>query len=746
MIAALGLALLQTQTTATFTFPFDTFLDRTQPAANYGREPFLKAGPDQVILIKFPEVGFVDDEITSASLVLTLIRGANVNLERIGRVKRWWGEGGGKSNPSDVTAIPTAVAGEASWQYAIAGDRSIRWSKSGAQGDGDVDWFSGAILQASSNKVVIAGLGPLIKEIAGDRSGDYGLAIQFSDPVTFVSGDSPMGGPELAVTTQASSADGKPDLQVVSLEPNNFDPANPPSDGQTVTWTAVVKNVGSTVSGAQRVSWRYRGRLVESNNFQNEVEPGGTAQFRFRSTWRNDAADHSLDPIGFSVIPVEGDMHLSDNSTVVHLTAVPMSFDTPVSLKDVDHLNEVVFPKSRSSLANRGIIERVRIATKPESAVFSMGASEFSYKTVISTLSGLKGSWGRPLNGGEATISGQKVPQYNTGDFVGVVADTRDDGFWPSGLPLPDYQSSSRFVMDLPIPEREMVSRTEALRINEQIGVPSSGRSAMLGRISSNILLRAWGFDGVPVRGSKVEIFQTDGTTISPNPFFTGTTDNLGSVLVTSRQTLLGSRPNPFGDLKSDGSNSWALVRFSAHGVQRLAWLSATQLMDEYERGNRAAGFVEFRIELPSGAIDRTQDLAKGRLVTDSASSFPAQLVAIADGDPKTSFEVKAASPGYWIEIDLGRDRQIGEIVIEFDGEVWNEFLVSSHKTSQSPDVAQVWADVNNGTTRVKEENGLSTIALTAQTVRSRYIRLISKNSSPVKIASIKVYPLRASG
>ena len=58
------------------------------------------------------------------------------------------------------------------------------------------------------------------------------------------------------------------------------------------------------------------------------------------------------------------------------------------------------------------------------------------------------------------------------------------------------------------------------------------------------------------------------------------------------------------------------------------------------------------------------------KVASDSAGDEPAKLAAATDGDPATA-AVLPEAPGSWVEIDLGRDRTLGEIALRPGAAFW---------------------------------------------------------------------------
>ena len=356
----------------------------------------------------------------------------------------------------------------------------------------------------------------------------------------------------------------------------------------------------------------------------------------------------------------------------------------------------------------------------------------------------LPSMFAKPFEGAPYSFAGETVPSPFQSEASGAVWDTRDDGYWLQGFALPDPTGPSRHGASGELPVRQLLSKTEVRILNANLG-KLQGRAVPTDQVSSSVMIRVYGPDGIAIPSAEVSAYQTRRGVLQNDPTFVGATNATGSVFLSPKPSE--TRANPFGDIESDGSNSWMLLRFSANGVTKSRWLPLWARFDEYGRGNKAIALIEYRIQLPSGALDYSRNLALNRIVTDSAGRFPAQLNALVDGNAATALELEGLEDGYWIEIDLGRDRLLGEISLVFDGDPWAEFRIVTYKTAQSPGSAAVWAVETSGlraaASAQRDEEGRVRIRYQATAVRSRYVRVIPLSREPVKLVGVHVTPVR---
>lgn len=204
-------------------------------------------------------------------------------------------------------------------------------------------------------------------------------------------------------------------------------------------------------------------------------------------------------------------------------------------------------------------------------------------------------------------------------------------------------------------------------------------------------------------------------------------------------------KKNPFGALKSDGSNGTILIKALVNGEIEWAWLKSWQLTDAFHRGNVHAAMIDVRVNAPSGPLDRATNLAKGRLLADKGGSLPAKLAPLVDEDLETVGSIGAA-PGDWVEIDLGRDRPIGEVqIFPNNDEMPSKFDIQAYATGQSAPENEAWVkDLNFLWTKPNRQKPDGSIAYRGPTIRARFIRIVNRSGGKGSIAEIKVHPLRA--
>lgn len=246
---AVGLALALPPRAPTVLAPaYDTFLDAEAPDENFGRDAALVGGPKQVVLLRFPGVGWQLDpakKVASARLELRLLSGGPVRLRSVSRVLRRWGEGTGRRLlPSTAAELP----GGASWNHARLGPGGEKWQRGGAAGAEDAVPVAATSLVQNDDRVLVTGLAEAVEASLADPDSDGGLRLEFESECVFASSELPEFAPRLVVEQSEAAAEDRPRLSAVTV-----------ANGVP---TVVAFSAGS-VAGL-RVEWRDGGRLLRT--------------------------------------------------------------------------------------------------------------------------------------------------------------------------------------------------------------------------------------------------------------------------------------------------------------------------------------------------------------------------------------------------------------------------------------------------------------------------------------------------
>jgi len=152
---------------------------------------------------------------------------------------------------------------------------------------------------------------------------------------------------------------------------------------------------------------------------------------------------------------------------------------------------------------------------------------------------------------------------------------------------------------------------------------------------------------------------------------------------------------------------------------------------------------MDVHLNLPMLALETGSDLSKDRIVTDSSGTDAAKLAAVTDGDDATA----AALPekvGGWVEIDLGRDRTLGEVALKpGDGPFWTRYDILVYATGQRPEDALPWSTEANSAWARRNRSDGGWISYRSPVQRIRYVRIVSKSGGPASLAGFRVVPVK---
>jgi hypothetical protein len=734
MISAL-LAISMLPQQATLTLAADAYLDRKLPSVNTGREPLLLGGIDKAILVRFPDLGLkigMGMRVKSASLVMGIARPGEPILASVSRVLTPWFEGGNTSN--DPKASPGAVT----WAEAIAGKNSVKWERDGASGGNDAQAIAGAQTKFENDILTVSGLETAVQQMIDNPQENHGFRLAFSNAVAFFSADSLADGPRLVLTIEDAGRSEMPDIRVLSCEPS-------PASG-TTRWTVAIENRGADAPSIDVAAKTSTGDAVE-RKFAEPLASGG------KKTLSIDVPIKGADlPMHVNVLTVRvtggaGDVNPSDNGLTVYPGGLAVRFtglDAASAQVIIADFNERVFPFSKFGSAPTGCIERLRLASANETAVEVDTAGKDPVTELLFAITGLPRNLAAPYQDEPPLVAGIKAAGYmRTAGQVGLLPDTRDDVMIPKDLPIPDRTVQTNSFGEIPMNSWGMLSRSEVNILNSQVGKP---RTLPWGRIPSMVFFRVFTPDGIPPTGAKLEVYQLVGGAFGGAPVFAADIGRDGSALMESRPAPTSGKANPFGDLAKDGSNGWLLAVVRLNGAVQSTWVPVWQLWDEFARGNEAIGFIELKLRPSAGPLDTTQNLATGSLVTDAKGRFPAELNVLVDGKNDTGVSLADEKERYWIDLDLGRDRQIGQIQLVFDGPVWKQFRIVTYKTAQSVSDAIVWAEEANGPTNpdaTKTDDGKTVLSYSARSVRSRFVHIVPLSREAVKLVEVRVIPVK---
>ncbi len=774
----------------------DTTLDREQPDKNEGGEFSLGGGRDKTILIRFGDLERALGpfrHIKKATLYLTA-DSTKPELSSIAKVMVPWGEGPllvvGKPfiKAAGPGALP-APAFSATWKDRRAG---TSWSLGGARSESDAQIIAGAKLTTTEDQVAITDLSGAVQDMADHPSQNFGFALAFAAPSEFESSQAPKNRPRLELEVEKAAIPAGADLSVTRIDRTpTYDVSGPktaPAKSEEVTYTAHIRNVGDASSKFFLARWSVDDRPGSALEIDKALAPGEEATVTLKQAYEPLATDHRGGKISCTVTTNGPDADARNNAVTTYSNARAIGLTVEASFaKEIEAnsgyrriddwaqaqmrvLNETYLPHSRFSFAPDGGLERFRlqgIQVVPDGTSKDQRAGEdldgvVRFSTEDSGLRGgqLSQEFVRRLgfalglpNLGTMNVSYERgkgqTARASSDRFGGVMGggDTRFDGSIPGFFVLP-YEPYSNPIFDVVATEpTELFAATDVFAMNSSLGTRGAFKSALTD-MPTAVVIKAVGLDGKPLSGAELSFFQTKAGRIDDGaPAFTVVTDSGGTVNLPNRPG--GTKDNPFGAIDPAGSNGLFMIRAAANGVTDYGWLKAWQLADAFHRTGRPAPIFELRFSLPSQPLDSATNLADGRPVRDSANDLPAKLASLVDG--QTNGEV--ALPGEkdaWIEVDLGRDRPVGEVQLVVNSTTfWQQFDIVGYATGQEATGLEPWTkELDWGWTNQargdRDANGAIVVHYRGTAARFRYIRIVNRGlSSPASLAELRVIPVR---
>jgi hypothetical protein len=735
----------------------DTFIEQNRPDSNFGRDLLLSGGPQKTILIRFADLARMvgpNKRIERARLILNQEIGAVPNVVQVSRLTAPWGEGSGRRGvglfevPLEPGAKSPALA--ATWKSRLGGLGAQNWDADGALGLKDREALQGVSIIGEDGSVILDGLGPAIQRMLQDPKNNFGLALNFESGCDFTSSDSPYGRPRLQLEL-ADAVVARHDISVVALERTSGDFR----DGARQEMVALIGYQGDEASGPFRGQIMVDGRTV---TFQGEnLKPGEIFRAPFQMSWRT-SGDLRRHTVEVSVESNKTDSNPANNAINIPTASVPVNlklnpedvneampamvkagFSNPIFWGSAvaGTFNEVLLRNSRFSFATQGAKARLRF----EGVTIDPAAPRIGLKAILESPDWLrKSARALGLQAGLLDLSGSQVkPSDLTGQrshmdpYPGLMGggDSRDDLGFPGVMGFPVEPWLDAAVQQLQTVPSDLLSATDVAILNFKAEKPDGSVSEL---IPAAINVRV--LDGVNqlVKGAKLEMKALP-----------------SGELIQSVEALGGVAPI-LNFAKGATTSTATVVKITRAKDVEYAFIKTWQLIDAFARGNFDSCIIPVRAAMPYGPLDWSSNLAEGRLVTDDLGSLPTSLAALTDGNPKTTFTWNQKSKGV-IEIDLQKDRLIGEISVEVptDGAIWPKFRVLSYQTGSPSNRAIPWLAEVDGTWMLANrgdstENG-RIIRYRGPIIQARYIKLeIPATTTECKISEIRVHPVIVNG
>lgn len=721
---------------------FDTYIDPATPTTNYGREAALVLGNRRAILVDFPQLQwqrYNGKKLKSAKIILTFSRDISTTPVTVSSVSRRWIEGENRVLRFDRVDPTRTVWGQATWNHAIQGPGGYKWNDGGAKGTADIAPIASATSELKLDKLEITGITEAVQNQLNNPQSHFGFRIESERSVAFFSGDTGAERPRLELEWEETTPAGS-DLALMTVTQTD-------AEGN---YLAIIKNVGSAPAPGATFEFAPTGEAAQTVDVIGPIEPGSTKSVRFNSRKAGDPSDPRRVQLQTKLTAV-GDQHLGNNTLSLALSGRTIAFEaTPEQLAAIKELspageplllyqalvarlNNHIFPFSRSIQFPEGAYLRLNLALDPLAADYRVNLNNLTELSEVEILRTAVRSL-TPLNGTFRTPPSDAAPWLNaTNSNLSWLPDTRDDGRRiPSlELPAPGFDTPGNPV---PLPDEGLISRAEVAYLQASLGKPAN-QPFTWSDFSSGLLARAFSAHGDTLLDTKISLFRPGYST----PILTGDSGKGGIIYFTNAEV----KANPL--FSKDAANSaWLLARAERNGATATTWLPIWQVQEWFDRGNTGIASVELRFNLPTQALDFAQNLASERIITDAAGRFPAELSKLVDGNLDQGLTI---APGQWIEIDLGRDRMVGQINLTTIGDVSAPLHIFQYGTSQNISSAIRWVTLENlpflSQLYGSKVGEAVTTPIINRTAQMRYVRFINRGETPISISEVQIFPTK---
>lgn len=832
----------------------DTTLLRDHPERSNGQGGLLTVGRGKRTLIRFGDLRRAippNARISSARMVLGVEYVAGSGELTVSRFNARWNEGAGIG---EQQPIPPDYSTSWNWQFFATDNRGKRWNAGGQQHVSPQP-SAKASFNSETAELSVSGLERDVQEFYDKWYVNHGWALDANVDIVFASSQSATRRPRLEITYQIVSEKRGADLSVISIErtpeyerydnrgdayvrnvvdghesgvmmnPGGAETQKWPKDGEDVTYTAIVKNVGTERAEGFSYEWYVTDDIKQKGDHAASVEPGATVRFTLNTKFKNDHIDHRTQPIGFLIRP-KNDVFAGNDYLEIQANALNLGIWVDEAFyelfsKDVNGAgtrsfedwiqwqfriwNDVLLKHSRFSVAPDGCRERIRIGriTIVPNGTLKGGAHiPNDTPTLI-----YDGEWG--FDGSFGDVQGYidavrrvadralihemshqiglidlyqmnvdpSLPNGELGKvkllwndsvltrgkfdpFPGLMGggDTRNESQVPSQVPIPQRDVEGVMFRSPLFEPTDLYALTDVAALNANLGYRRGFYGEFLYSMPPLVLVTASDMGGNPITVGTLSFYQMKNGIIPNDPPAFQLEITGGSVILPRRptgldepfRTLTGHTlsPNPFGRIDVVGTNGVFLVRLDTYGQTEWAWLKAWQLVDAYFRGAKTGAFV-FNLEFNVTTRPiKFGNLALNRAVTDSRGTPIDSLRALVDGKTDASYEL-GGSEGDWLEIDIGRDRPIGEIRFLFYGDpnnMWDQFDILVYSTGQRPNEARLYSRELNWKQTLPTRRDIdpkdfevSSVAYRAQPMFVRFIRIVNKSNRGGRLAEVEI-------
>jgi hypothetical protein len=715
----------------------DTTLDRAKPNGSFGNAAVISISPAERSLIRFGDlrraIGF-DKKILSAELTFTVVQASKPGRVTLHRMSKPWTEGPGSGND---TAAPDPFSTTWSFQIFKKKGEAVKWS--GGEDSFDPQPTCTADLAAGTETFKLTGLERDVQRMLDHPESNFGWMIRFDGSAVLDSSESISGRPTLHVQFEESPRPQGADLCAASAQMNG---------GSSLVVN--VKNVGTTRSGAYDVAVFSDGSPIFRASESNGLVPGESRATQFAFTRRAPTNDHRWERLVCEVVPKASDARSWNDALPYYvggrecrITASPESAaeceNAGLSVEEYAQIqfetwNETFLAHSRFSIARDGSHERVNLCNQGTSYMLSspivIGAAN---RAMIASLTAQFGGFrSETFNGvlnsdANDRFDAVRFPR-GSDPYAGVMGfgDTRNEMLIPGQLSLPSAATDDPTFQSGLFTPTDLYSLTDVARIDSLIGAAAPPQPTF----PPLVLVRPIDANGVSIPEAKLTFFSVQNGAVDAAASFelpyTG-----GSALIPNKQS------GPFGAPSSPNVLGLYVVRLDFAGASAFAFLNEWRVLDAASREGKRAVVLDLVFNAVHTAL-KPGNFALKKIAIDSANTTPSELGRLLDGDRSTTY---SGNPE-WIELDLGRDRPIGEIRIYADS-IWNQFDIIAYSTGQTVADAQLFAHELDSSMRERHcfESDLKDwcLAYRARPLTVRFIRIVRKGAGTTMIREIEV-------
>ena len=343
--------------------------------------------------------------------------------------------------------------------------------------------------------------------------------------------------------------------------------------------------------------------------------------------------------------------------------------------------------------------------------------------------------------------------------------DTRDESTIPTTFGVPYQPYRNEVVEEATLEPTDLLSAIDVAELNSDLGKRRGFHGDALYDTPEDVAIVAMDYNGNKLPGANLTFYQmVNGRFDANSPTFNVKVGEKGVGSLFKRDILAAKpitlatmhtlRTSAFGRIDTAGRNGVFLVKADWNGQTEWSTLKAWELADTYHRGQAGVAIYNIAFNFATDAVDRGSELAKGRDLSDSKSSPAAALGGLIDGSYAADVALPSATGG-WVEIDLGRDRTVGEIdLFARNAPFWKQFEIRTYATGEKPDAAFVWAREPNWDWALRNRRladsghaGDEAVPYRGPTRRFRYIRIVNTGApADAKLAGIAVLASKQGG